>query len=186
MAGKPGQLSEKHWKALRLFEQGGHSRQEIANAIGVGIDYFNHLVSGDVSVAGQVALLFKEEWQRVEDKRDENIKRLVKENTEIVQATMNRVAKELQSKKKLSHEEKKLLNMYNNSLATNTPAVSIKNLSYSYVSGLTAEDLMHEFAKLKTVAEASFNRRGVPGPGSGESGSLPAVDEQGSGLAKDS
>lgn len=187
MAGSPkNELSEKHWKALKLFEAGGKSRKEIAEAIGVSVDYLYDLINGDVSKAGLTADLFKKEWSAIEQKRDDNIQQLVKENTELVQGLMLRVVKELNAKKRLSHDEKKLLNMYNNSLATNVPAVSIKSLSYSYVSGITPEDLIHEFTKLKTIAEGSFNRRRVQSTGSSEPGSLPAADEPGDWLDQDS
>lgn len=174
------ELSEKHWKALRMFEEGGHSRQEIAKAIELNYDSLSELIRGDIHNAGQIADLFKKEWLKIEEKRDENIKSLVKENTEDVQFLIKKVVTELKSKDILTGEEKKLLNMYNNSLNNSVPAVSIKNLSYSYTQGLTVEDLLHEFTRLKNIAESSFNRRRVQDPGETGPGSLSAGDEPGS------
>lgn len=182
MAGKPGVLTEKHFKALRMFETGGSSRKDIAAAIGVSYDYLSDLIEGDIHKAGLVADLFKKEWQAIDSKRDDNIKNLVKENTEIVQQQIRRIAKELAAKKTLTHAEKRLLGMYNNTLTASKPSVNIKNLSYSYTQGLTPEDLIHEFTRLKSIAESSFNRRRIQTPGSDGSGSVSAGDEPGSGL----
>lgn len=187
MAGKPKEdLSEKQWKALRMLEAGGSSRKEIAAAIGVSVDYLGDLISGNTANAGMVADMFKKEWQKIESKRDENIKSLVKSNTEDVQLLMKRVVGELKNKKRLDHEEKKLLNAYNNSLSKSTPQVSIKNLSYSYTTGLTPEELIHEFTKLKSIAESSFDRRAVQVPGPRGSGRVSEVDESRDRLAEDS
>jgi hypothetical protein len=185
MAGKPKEdLSEKQWKAIKLFEAGS-SRKEIAAAIGVSDDYLQSLILGDIHKAGQVADLFKKEWQKIDSKRDEHIKALIKENTEIVQEQINRVAKELKTKKSLTHPEKRLLAAYNNTLTVNKQSVKINNLSYNYVSGLTQEELLHEFTRLTSIAEAAFNRRNVQASGKTGSGSVHPSDEQGSGLDQD-
>ena len=160
MAGKPmTELSEKHWKALKLFKEGGQSQAKIAEAIGVSVDYLGDLARGETKKAGQVALIFQKEWQKIKDDREENIQHLTRENTEAVQTLINRVAKELITKKKLTHPEKRLLAAYNNTLTVSKQSVNIKNLSYSYTQGLSAVDLAHEFTKLKGIAEGSFDRR---------------------------
>lgn len=183
MAGRPRatELSEKHWKALKLFED-GKSQKEVAAAIKVSLDYLQDLCYGDVKKTSSVAVLFKKEYQKISDKRDERLKSLVKENQEIVQSLINDVIKDFKSRpstQKLTDEEKKLLNMYNNSLNNSTPAVSIGSLSYSYTQGLTPEDLVHEFVRLKSLTETSFNRRRIQDLGEAGPGEVSPVDEPG-------
>ncbi len=179
MAGKPKtELSEKQWKAIKMYEAGS-SRKEISQAIGVSEDYLQSLILGNIAKAGQVADIFKKEWQKIEDLRDEKIKSLIKENTEIVQSQLKRVAKEIVSKKKLTATEKHWLIKANTSLTSNKPAVNIKSLSYSYTQGLSVQDIAHEFTRLKAIAESSFDRRPVQITGTEGSGSLSASDESG-------
>ena len=133
----------------------------------------------NIANAGQIADIFKKEWQKIEELKDEKIKALIKENTELVQSQLKRVAKEVVSKKKLTATEKHWLVKANTSLTGNKPAVNIKSLSYSYTQGLKAEDIMHEFKRLKSIAESSFDRRPVQSVEPAGSGSLPASDESG-------
>lgn len=185
MAGKPkGILEDKHWQALKMLEA-GEARKIVAEKMGVGINYFNDLCNGNIQSAGLTADLFKKELQKIQSTRDENIKKLVKENVETCQGLIRRTLLELKSKKRLNHEEKKLLATMTNALNKSTPTVSIGNLSYSYTTGLTPEELIHEFTRLKSIAESSFDRRGVSKVGSSGSRSLPEGDESGSGLVED-
>lgn len=185
MAGKPkGKLEEKHWQALKLLEA-GEARKTVAEKIGVGINYFNDLCNGNIETAGITADLFKKELSKISAKREENIKLLVKENQETCQGQIKRALNDLKSKKRLGYDDKKLLASLNNSLNKSTPAVSIGSLSYSYTSGLTPEELIHEFTRLKSIAESSFDRRPVQVAGAGRPGSVSEGNESGSGLAED-
>lgn len=180
MAGKPKtELSEKQWKAIRLFEAGS-TRKQIAQAIGVSDEYLGSLIAGDIHKAGQISDVFKKEWQRIAEKKDEVSRALVKENTLLAMEQMNRVLKDLTAKKTLTPPEKRLLSIYANALTVAVPKVNIKNLSYSYTQGLTPEELIHEFTRLKSIAESSFNRRRVQEPGQDGSGSLSEGNEPGS------
>jgi hypothetical protein len=161
MAGKPGELSEKHWKALALFEQGNLSRKEVAAEIGVGYEYLNDLCQGNVGSAGQVALLFKEEYLKIQKKTQEETKSLLETNTKLAQKLIYKVLEDLNKKKRQTPEDKKIISMYTNALAKCTPNVSIGTLAFSYTKGMTPEELIHEFTRLKGCAESSFNRRRV-------------------------
>ena len=200
-------LTEKHWQALKLIEAGELSRKDIAAKMGWTSAYFVDMCNGNIQNIGYTADLFKKEIEKIETKRDGNIKTLVKENIETAQTLIRRTLKELKSKKRLSHEEKKLLGTLNNSLNKSTPSVSIKSLSYSYTKGLTAEELIHEFSRLRSIAESSFdkqmsleNEQGdnptietgsfdggrVQEAVEGGSGSISGANEPGSRLAQDS
>lgn len=185
MAGIPkNELTEKHWQALKLIES-GMARKDVAVKIGWGPDYFKKLCSGDPCV-GTAADLFKKEVQKIESKRDEDTKALVKVNIQDAQEQVKRVLSEFKSKKRLNYDDKKILVTLTNALNKSTPPVNIKNLSYSYTSGLTPEELIHEFTRLKSIAESSFDRRAVQKPDPRGSGGLPASDEPRDRLAEDS
>ena len=84
---------------------------------------------------------------------------------------------EIGGKKNKTPEDKKILSMYTNAIAKCKPATNIKNLSFSYTKGLDAEELMHEFKRLTTIAESSFDRRAVSEAPEGRAGALSEVDE---------
>ena len=160
MGGRPKleDLSEKQWQALKLFEA-GHTRKDVAARIGWGIDYIDALCAGNTEKAGNAADLFKKELAKQEDSLSDDTKKLIAHNVQTLQVLIKRVTGELSAKKRLNHEEKKLLGLLNNSLAKTQPAVKIDNLSYSYTSGLSAEEIIHEFTRLKSIAEGSFSRK---------------------------
>lgn len=153
-------LSEKHWQAIKLLEDGSLSRKEIAARIGVTLDYFNDLCAGNIEKAGYTADLFKKELRKVGGRRDETTKAIISENMALAQEQINRILKEFKAKKKLSLDDKKLIASLTNTLTRSTQHVEIGTLSYSYTKGLTAEELIHEFTRLKSIAEISFERSG--------------------------
>jgi hypothetical protein len=168
MAGKPkNELSEKHWQALKLIEE-GVSRKEVASRMGWGPDYLKKLCCGDVQAAGTAADLFKKQIIQIEEKLEEESRILVKHNSLVAQEQVKRILHEINSKKKLTYDDKKTVASLTGILNNSTPKVSIGNLSYSYTQGLSAEDLLHEFTRLKSIAESSFNRSPHGNTGSGE------------------
>lgn len=176
MAKQKTKLSEKHLQALELIK-GGMPRKEVAAQMGWSVDHFKKLCCGDIANCGYTADLFKKELQQIEEGKDENIKILVRDNTEAAQSLIRVALSELATKKKLDYAEKKLLALLNNSLNKSTPKVNIKSLSFSYTKGLNPEELIHEFSRLKGIAEGSFDNRGVQKTQSDGSGSVPGPDE---------
>jgi hypothetical protein len=85
---------------------------------------------------------------------------------------MKKVLKQLESKKVLTHDEKKLMATYMNAFAKATPNVQIDNLSYSYAKGYTAEQMIYEFKRLQTLAGGTSNRSAVQSPSEGGSGDV--------------
>lgn len=170
------ELSEKHWQALRLLEE-GMSRNDVAVKIGWSQDHFKKICQGDISSAGYTADLFKKELQKISVKQEEETRNLVKDNIRIAQLLVKDTLADIIVKKKKTDVDKKLIVSLTNALNKSTPSVSIGTLSYSYTQGLKPEELIHEFTRLKTIAEGSFDRRGVQTPGSTGSGDVPAVNE---------
>lgn len=181
MPGRPrGELTEKHWKILKLLEEGGRTRKDIAKAVGIGEDYLAELCAGNIEKAGHVAVLFKKEYDVIGAKRDENIRELHREATQIAISNILSILSDFQVKKAkegLTPEEKKLNGTLLNALSNNNSSVKINNLSYSYVSGLTPEEMLHEFTRLKSLTESSFNRGRIQDAVEGGTRGLPEVDE---------
>ena len=176
---KKTELGEKHWKALKLLEDGNLSRKEIATACGWSADHFDRLCCGNVEKCGYTASLFKEEYLKIQKKQSEETQLLVKENMRTAHRLMGEVFAEISAKKKKTPEDKKILSMYANAIAKCQPSVNIKNLSYSYTQGLNPEDLIREFKRLETIASQSFDRRGVSEVAAGRSGAVSSPDEPG-------
>jgi hypothetical protein len=177
MTRKRAELGEIHWKALSLMEQGNLSRKEIAKECGWGEDYFYDLCEGRIEKCGYTAELFKNEIKKIDKKKDDLSKSLIKANTVAAQELIQRTLSELKSKSKHKLEEKKLIATLTNALAKCTPNVSVSNLSFSYTKGLNPEELIYEFKRLKAIAECSPDRRRVPEVIEGGSGELSASDE---------
>ena len=187
MAGHPKEeVNAKQLQALSMFDQGGKTIKDVAVAIGVSYDYLHDLISGNTASCGQTADLFKKAYQKIQLKRDQNIENLTKLNKEGLHGQILRVVDGLKVKKSMSLDEKKLLGSLMNSIVKAQPSVNIKNLSYSYTTGYSPEELIYEFSRLKGIAEASFNRGPVQGTVADRSRGLPASDESGSGLAEES
>ena len=156
---KKTELSEKHWQMLKLLED--LPRKEVAEAIGISADHLDRLCCGNIEKCGYTATLFKKEYLKLQTKQAEETKHLVVQNTKTAQKLIARVFDDIHVKKTISAEDRKILSMYTNALSKFIPSVNIKNLSYSYTKGLTAEEMIHEFKRLKTVAESSFERGGI-------------------------
>ena len=172
---KKTELSEKHWRTLKLLES--VSRKEVAKAMSFTRDYLDNLCIGNTTKCGNVAILFKEEYLKIQVKQEAETKRLVRKNTETAQRLIGEVFSEIEKKKVKTAEDRKILSMYTNALSKFTPTVNVKNLSYSYTKGLTAEELVHEFKRLKTVAESSFERGGISEVAEGRARAVPEIDE---------
>jgi len=172
----PTKLSEKHWKVLRMLEN-DVSRKEVATSIGWTYDHVKKLCAGNTEKAGGVAILFKAEYEKICVKSKAETDKLVQSNLKIAQRLMREVFEDISKKKKKTDNDKKILSLYTNAIAKCQPSVNIKNLSYSYTKGLSAEELVHEFKRLKTVAEASFDRGAISKAAKGRTRNVPKVDE---------
>ena len=172
----PTKLSEKHWKALEMLDQDA-SRQDVADTLKFKKQYLDYLCVGNVEKAGKVATLFKGEYDKIQVKSKKECDDLIRENLRTAQRLMKRVFSDIEKKKTTSPEDKKILSLYTNAIAKCQPSVSIKNLSYSYTKGLLPEELIHEFKRLKTIAESSFDGSGIPDASEGRAGELSKVNE---------
>lgn len=171
------QLSPKHWKALELLEEGTLSVKEIAQSIGWSPDTLYDLMSGDTQKTGNVGLLFQSELKKQHARNVSRVKHFYKENQRLALIKLNERLRLLQSKHPTEKTAKEICTIMN-SLGKTKASVEI-NQSYSFTKGLTAEELVHEFKRLATLARSTLDGGGVSSPESGRPGTLPSPAERG-------
>ena len=183
--GAVGKLAEHHLKAIQLIEEGKHTMKDIANAVGLAVTTLYDLYEGSerAGVAGQ---LFYAEIQKITKKNKKKMDELMGENKVLAMRIMNDCLKRKMALDYQNDDDVKLVTSIHNSLAKASVGVEINNTSYSYTKGLSAEDLMHEFNKLSSIAKGASVRRGVQKLGSGVARLLSKPSEPGSGNDQES
>jgi len=172
MGKKVAELNQKHWDALRLLSEGDKTIKQVASEVGWSADYLYDLVEGNVEKTGNTGELFSAELKKIDATVAKRIKTLLKTNKFLALRLINDILHDFK-KRSLGETEIKLLVQMNNSLVKATPNVEIGNLSYSYTKGLSAEELIYEFNRLKSIADGASNREAVSGSSKGGSGVLP-------------
>lgn len=169
-------LGEKHWEALRLIEEGRMSLKDIAKTLGWSSSYFYDLHEGKEN-CGRIGELFKSELAKQEKKNQNKIKTLTADNKKLALQLLNDFLRQTTVKGISGEDEAKTVSTVFNALAKASPSVEIGSLQYNYTKGLNAEELVHEFTKLKSLAEGASKRGGVQASGSGAARVLSALAE---------
>jgi hypothetical protein len=165
------ELSPKHLQALDLIRGGGHTYRDIANIVGFSEDHLYDLTAGDTQKAGSSAFLFAAEIKKYNAERDKKFKMARDETKTLIMEQFQRLALAWKGRKppKLIREEmRKIMEV----LAKSTPNVEIG--SFSYTKGLSVEDLVNEFRRLKGLAA---DGRGVLPTFQRGTGELPRIEE---------
>jgi len=169
---KATQLSPKHWKALALIEEGLMSMKEIAKLVGWHDVTLYELMAGNVQKQGTLGELFYSELKKMHSRNVSKVKHLAKENQKLALIKLNERLRDLKTLKPTKETTTEIAKIMQ-SLGRIVPNVEI-NQSYSMTRGMTAEELVHEFSRLKSVAESTLDGKGVPSPTEGGAGTLPA------------
>ena len=172
MGRPPAKLSDKHWKALQLIEAGELTLKQIADASGISRQSLYDLYEGDSSKEGEIATLFQVEIRRIERDLVKKIQKLTKSNKKHAHELIQQALVQIKERKVLRAEDMKLIATLNNSIAKSTPNVEIGSLTYNYTKGLSAEDLVNEFTRLRTITEGASQRGAVQKTKPGRSGIL--------------
>lgn len=177
---KTASLSPTHWKAIELISGGKMSLKEVAQAVGLQPDTLYKLYEGHES-RGVTGQLFKAELNKITKKNISRVKDLIADNKFLSHMMLNDYLRRKFSLDYVSDGDVETIISVVNAL-NKAPTVEINSTSFSYTKGLSAEDLMHEFNRLKSLAQGALNIRGVQGPGSGRSRriSLPVGSGSGS------
>jgi len=181
-------LKPEHYKAIELFEEGTLSIKEIAAACGIPTDSIYDLMEGDTRNLGDVASLFKAEIDKVTVRSSAKIRVLVKDNKKLALMEMNDYLRSLRAKKgKKTAADKREIDRVvriTNSLAKSTPGVEIG--SFSYTQGLSAEDLVHEFNRLNSIARHALDGGAISSPRARRQGKLPGAPSTGNRISQES
>jgi hypothetical protein len=177
---KKASLSEKHWKALELIEGQKMTIKEIAETVGFSATTLYDLYEGS-GRSGGTGVLFHAEVEKITKKHAAKAKELLESNKTLAMRMLNDVLTRKLSSGYQSDEDAKLITTINNSLSKSTPNVSVTNTSFSYTKGLSAEDLVHEFEKLRSLTEGASVRRSVQAVRSGAARVLSIAPESRSG-----
>ena len=182
---KKAVLSEKHWKALELIEGNKHTMKEVAEIVGIAVGTLYKLYEGHED-SGGTGVLFHTEVKKISQKNVAKAKDLLENNKTLAMRMLNDVLVRKLASGYQSDEDAKLITTINNSLSKSSPNVSVTNTSFTYTKGLSAEDLVHEFEKLRSITEGASVRRSVQNAGSGKSRVLSISPEPGSGVDQES
>ena len=172
---KATQLPPKYWKALELIEEGTLSLKEIARTIGMSQWTLYELMSGNTKKTGTTGELFYAELRIMHARNVNKVKHLHKDNQRLALIQINERLRQLNDKpptKAISEEICRIMN----AVGKAQPNVEITNNSWSYTKGLSAEEMIHEFKRLGSLARSALDAKGVPGPKQGGSGALPESD----------
>lgn len=179
--GRHAELTEKHWKALKLIEDGNLTIREIARTLDWNEDTLYELYEGRTEKHGKVAEAFQEELAKITSRNIKRIRELTKDSQVLALRVVNAYLRNNQKKK----PDKSLVALCNtvlNALSKSVPNVQID--SFSYTKGLSAEDLINEFKRLRGLASngsrISEAFEGKPGevPGTSEYGSTPEEEPE--------
>ena len=178
---KTASLSPKHFKILELIEEGSLSLKEIAKAVNLSYQYVRELHSGS-DKTGQMGELFQSEMNKITSRNASRVKHLVKDNQRLALLKMNEYLRELQTKKADPEEIERITTILN-SLSKSGPSVEIG--SFSIHKGLTAEEMIHEFKRLGSIARFSLIGKGVSSSKQGGPGTLPLPLGHGSSIPEE-
>jgi len=152
-------LTKKHLRAIDLIMD-GHAISEVAKQVGFALKVLYALKAGDTKMAGNVAILFRAELEGREEKGAQEIKNLIKSN--------QRDALEILQSWLLSHKnadvaKPETIKTIIKSIQALLSSGATTRIGEMHIhEGLTQEDLLDEFKRLKKVAkDAVALRRGV-------------------------
>jgi hypothetical protein len=138
-------------KALALIEHSGLPLSDIAKEVGWTKDTLYDLYEGNIQKTGPIGELFQSELSKIAERRVGKISQLMKDNKDLCLRKFNEYLRMTKGSKP-SPSVLKTTNAIMNCLNKASPGLSIGKLSYSYTKGLSAEDLINEFKRLKSIA----------------------------------
>ena len=163
-------LSENQIMALDLIEEGLLTTKEIAEATKIDHWELLNLCAGKPNKKyGEVVELFKSEIESITKRNAEKIKYLIKENKKLALLKMNEFLITQRGKSTTKAMMKEIVSCIN---ALNKSAPSVEIGSLHYTKGLSAEDLIYEFSRLRSIAQHSLKQKRIHGSGQGEAGVL--------------
>ena len=180
-------LGEKHYKLLHFVKTNSYSTSELATMSGFTEDYVNDLLIG-APVTGQTGVLFQAELKKIDKEVEQRISRktsfvrekLINKLTQWVNACGGGADLDTKTKHKCLVDA---INAINKAMPYQ---VNIEN--YTWKEGMTTEEAVNEFKRIKNLAAAASIRRRVSefaSSGAIESSIFDGQADQGSADAQD-
>lgn len=153
-------LKPSHQKALALIREGGMSLQEVAKASGITISYLYDLIEGKPS-AGNVGQEFKSELNKIEAQlsvrtkinmrtlKDILVDDLLQWNDSLPKDPLMLKPSEVEQKRKILAD-------------LNKAQAGVEIGEFHYHTGLSGEDLINEFKRLRSLVKSAVVGPGVP------------------------
>ena len=153
-------LGEKHYKLLHFVKTNSYSTSELAEMSGFTEDYVNDLLIG-APVTGQTGVLFQAELKKIDKEVEQRISRktsfvrekLINKLTQWVNACGGGADLDTKTKHKCLVDA---INAINKAMPYQ---VNIEN--YTWKEGMTTEEAVNEFKRIKNLAAAASIRRRV-------------------------
>ena len=177
-------LPQKYQDALTLIEAGDLSYRDIAIQCGISPDTLYDLIEGKPEKYGNVGVMFCKELDAVYKRIDKDIRKLTKKNKKSTQYLLDQYLSKVKTRKSLSKDLVHTVVSITNALAKSTPKVEIGSFSYS--TGISAEELVYEFKRLKGTGEMGPNRTGIPELVPGGQREIPVVEGPSSSIDEES
>ncbi len=162
MSKKP-ELSPTHWRAIKLIVESNMSMKEIASVVGLQLNTLYKLAEGnpDTRKTGQ---LFYEQIRHLSQKKSQKdsskTKDLILQNKWLCLQMINDYLYRKIKLEHLSDDEIRIVVTILNSMYKTTPAEgALKSTSYSYIHGLSSEDMVMEFQRLTSILNGLATRK---------------------------
>ena len=167
-------MDKRYAQALALIRQGDLSYREIAKQCKIDSSQFYDMIEGRAESYGKAGAEFHSELKKIEKELDKEIRKITKSNKKETQYLINKYLMDAKTKTKVSRPLVQTLTSIANALAKSTPKVEIGSLSYT--QGISAEELIYEFKRLKGDTEVRPVGRGVQEVAGGGSEEVPVVE----------
>lgn len=164
-------LNKKHLKALELLKTTDLPVLEVAKKAGMSKDHLRDLMTGQEK-AGPIAQEFGQEFQKEMEAQDARIAKVQRSLKETVFTKLEAWTRE----HSITEENRKSFVDISKVLQTG-PTYNIGSVSYS--KGLTPEEMVNEFKRLRALAESALGRKSVQGAEEGGSGVLSSSSGRG-------
>ena len=164
---KKAELSQKHWDALKLLEDGRLSLKEVAEQTGFSSSTMYALYEGAANMR-ETGMLFKMEVDKITKKSMDCIKPLLVDNKKIALRMINDFLKRKMCLDYQSDEDVEMIITVLNAMGRLSPMVEINNnTQFNQFKGLSEEDQVHELNRITSLIRGTYLGGGVSAPSRG-------------------
>lgn len=145
-------LPSNYRKALSLLQKTNFTLKEIADNAGISYDEFCDLYAGKPADS-PIVQLFSSELKKIDTQKTDKMKRLMRENKLIVLEEINDFL--LDMRKRGVRDEDTLVKILNALAKASSGGEITANIQNNIFSGMSVEELIHEYRRLSALAASS-------------------------------